>query len=230
MKIFACRQAEEVQNYQILSFFTMNDIEKLYYRLRQQYGRPQNQWRLWCRRPKTSAERQRVIMEAILTQRTNWKNAELAMRNLAEAGVKNLSDFRRLYKKDGIRLALLLKPSGFYRQKTEYLFGLAEFFAKKYPDFESKKIVKTSLEQIRKELLLLKGVGPETADSILLYGLDKPIFVIDEYTRRLNKRLKLSKENSYSGLQDFFQKNIPRDFKFYQDFHALIVIDGKRQK
>ena len=70
-------------------------------------------------------------------------------------------------------------------------------------------------------------MGPETADSILLYGLDKPIFVIDEYTRRLVKKEKLARDLSYDYLQKLFESNLPRDFALYQDFHALIVIDGK---
>lgn len=208
----------------------MHKIEKIYHKLYQQYGKPQNQWRLWCRRPKTATQRQKVIIEAILTQRTNWKNVELAMRNLTEASIKSFSDICYLYRKNKTRLASLIKPSGFYQQKTVYLFELANFFTKKYSYFNLCKIQKTPLPQIREELLLLKGVGPETADSILLYGLDFPIFVIDEYTKRLVCQLKLSAENSYVGLQDFFQKNLSRDFKLYQDFHALIVIDGKQKK
>jgi len=86
---------------------------------------------------------------------------------------------------------------------------------------------KEKLQDLREKLLKLKGVGLETADSILLYGLDKPVFVIDEYTRRLMKRHKLAKNLSYQFLQKLFEGKIKRDFRLYQDFHALIVIDGK---
>ncbi len=83
---------------------------------------------------------------------------------------------------------------------------------------------------MREELLELKGIGPETADSILLYALDKPVFVIDEYTRRLVKKRGLAKNFSYAFLQKLFEENLKKDFRSYQDFHALIVINGKNLK
>ena len=83
------------------------------------------------------------------------------------------------------------------------------------------------MKELREKLLNLLGVGPETADSILLYGLDKPIFVIDEYTKRLVRKEKLARDLSYDYLQKLFESNLSRDFALYQDFHALIVIDGK---
>jgi endonuclease-3 related protein len=85
-------------------------------------------------------------------------------------------------------------------------------------------------KKLREKLLKLKGIGPETADSILLYALDKPVFVIDEYTRRLVKKRNLAKNFSYKFLQELFEKNLKKDFRLYQDFHALIVIDGKKTK
>ena len=86
---------------------------------------------------------------------------------------------------------------------------------------------KAEAEALRRNLLSQKGVGPETSDSILLYALDKPIFVIDEYTRRLAKRRKLSAKLDYDFLQKLFKENVTKDYCLYQDFHALIVIDGK---
>jgi endonuclease-3 related protein len=86
------------------------------------------------------------------------------------------------------------------------------------------------LKELREELLKLKGIGPETADSILLYALDKPIFVIDEYTRRLVEKQGLANNLSYAFLQKLFEENLRRDFRLYQDFHALIVINGKNSK
>jgi endonuclease-3 related protein len=82
-------------------------------------------------------------------------------------------------------------------------------------------------KKLREKLLKLKGIGPETADSILLYALDKPVFVIDEYTRRLVKKRNLAQKFSYDFLQDLFEKNLKKDLRLYQDFHALIVIEGK---
>ena len=83
--------------------------------------------------------------------------------------------------------------------------------------------------KLREEVLALKGIGEGTADSILLYALDKPIFVVDEYTRRLVKKRRLANNLSYAFLQKLFEKNLRKDFRLYQDFHALIVIDGKNK-
>jgi endonuclease-3 related protein len=110
-----------------------------------------------------------------------------------------------------------IRPSGFYKTKAKYLFGVAEFFTKRRGEIK------------RDDLLNLKGVGKETADSILLYALEKPVFVIDEYTRRLVEKKKLTKNLSYDYLQKLFEKNMPRNWRLYQDFHALIVIDGKNK-
>jgi Uncharacterized protein related to Endonuclease III len=160
----------------------MNTFEKLYKELKRKYGPPKGQWSLWCKRSKTNKERERVIIEAILTQRTNWRNVELAIKNLNQAKISSLQDiFRRGPKK----LENLIKPSGFYKAKAQYLFNLVKFIIENYDSLEKMKKEKT--EKLREKLLQLKGIGPETADSILLYALDKPIFVIDEYTRRLVK-------------------------------------------
>jgi len=200
----------------------MNTFEKLYKELKRKYGPPKGQWSLWCKRSKTNKERERVIIEAILTQRTNWRNVELAIKNLNQAKISSLQDiFRRGPKK----LENLIKPSGFYKAKAQYLFNLVKFIIENYDSLEKMKKEKT--EKLREKLLQLKGIGPETADSILLYALDKPIFVIDEYTRRLVKKRKLAKNLSYNFLQKLFEKNLRKDFKLYQDFHALIVINGK---
>ncbi|MCD6094639.1 hypothetical protein J7J39_01915 [bacterium] len=201
-----------------------NIFENLYKQLKQKYGSPKGQWKLWCKRPKTEKEREEVIIEAILTQRANWKNVELAFENLKKARVDSLKD---IYEKGEERVAPLIKASGFYKAKASYLFHLSEFILKNYGSL--KEMRKEKLEVLREKLLKLKGIGYETADSILLYALEKPIFVIDEYTRRLVKRYNLSKDLSYHFLQELFEKNLKRDFRLYQDFHALIVIEGKNR-
>jgi endonuclease-3 related protein len=202
----------------------MNVFEKLYQQLKEKYGKPQGQWSLWCHRPKTEQEREEVIIGAILTQRTNWKNVESALTNLKKAKINSLRDIERLGSK---KLEDLIKPSGFYQVKARYLFNLTKFIIKNYGSLE--KIKKVELKELREKLLKLKGIGPETADSILLYALDKPIFVIDEYTKRLMKKRKLAENLSYEFLQKLFEKNLKRNFRLYQDFHALIVIDGKKR-
>lgn len=202
-----------------------NKFSKLYFELRRKYGRPQGQWTLWCKRPKTPCEKEEVIIGAILTQRTNWRNVELAMANLRAARAASINGSIELGKK---KLSVLVRPVGFYKQKTGYLLSLLNFIAKEYGSV--RWMIKEPLPKLREELLLIKGVGPETADSILLYALEKPVFVIDEYTRRLIKREKISKNLSYEHLQKLFEKNLRRDYRLYQKFHALIVIDGKNSK
>jgi len=183
---------------------------------------PKGQWKLWRKRPKTEREREEVIIGAILTQRTNWKNVELALNNLKKAKINSLKDILRLGEK---RLAPLIRPSGFYQTKANYLFHLVEFILRNYGNLE--KMRKANLKELRKQLLKLKGIGSETADSILLYALDKTVFVVDEYTRRLVKERGLVDNLSYAFLQKLFEKNLRKDFRLYQDFHALIVISEK---
>ena len=209
-----------------------NKILALYQFLRKKYCKPGGQWSFWCKWPKTNREKERIIIEAILTQRTNWKNVELAMANLKKA---RLDSLRRILRNKR-RLVLCIKPSGFYKQKSRHLIGLAKFILSQYGGLE--KMAKEPILKLRAELLKLKGVGPETADSILLYALEKPVFVIDEYTKRLlNSKFKIQKSKfkylptaKYEDLQKLFESNLPRDWRLYQDFHALIVIEGKDKK
>ena len=197
-------------------------FEKLYKELKKKYGMPKGQWKLWCKRPKTEREREEVTIGAILTQRTNWKNVELAINNLKRVKINSLKDIYQLGERG---LAPLIKPSGFYQTKAQYLFNLARFIVENYGSLGGMK--KMEFKELREELLKLKGIGPETADSILLYALDKPIFVIDEYTKRLVKKHNLADKADYHFLQKLFEENLRRDYRLYQDFHALIVIDGK---
>lgn len=203
----------------------MNEIKKLYEKLLTKYGQPEGQWKLWCKRPKTAREKEEIVMGAILTQRTNWKNVEQAIANLKGKGDCSLAGIYRLGKKDKERLMDLFRPSGFYRQKSERLFNLASFIIENYKNIEAMGKIET--RGLREELLGLKGLGPETVDDILLYALEKPVFVIDEYTKRLVKRRKLAENFSYDFLQSLFEENLPKDYRLFQDFHALIVIEGK---
>jgi endonuclease-3 related protein len=200
----------------------MNRIQALYEELKEKYGKPQGQWSLWCKRPKTRPEKELVAIEAILTQRANWKNVQLAVANLKEADCLGLKD---ILATEDRHLSRLVRPSGFYRQKAERLKILARFLMEECGGIGL--VSKISLSELRPRLLALKGVGPETADDILLYGLEKPVFVIDEYTRRLARSLNLSRVLSYQPLQELFEKNLKKDYRSYQDFHALIVINGK---
>jgi endonuclease III related protein len=202
----------------------MNVFEKLYKELKNKYGFPKGQWKLWCKRPKTRREREKVIIGAVLTQRTSWNNVELVLDNLKKAKADSLKAIHRLGKR---KLSPLIRSSGFYRAKADCLLGLAGFVLKDCGGLG--KMKETDRRELRERLLGLKGIGPETADSILLYALDKPCFVVDEYTRRLVKKRGLAEDISYASLQEMFGKSLKKDFRLYQDFHALIVIDGKNQ-
>jgi endonuclease-3 related protein len=202
----------------------MNVFEKLYKELRRKYGPPRGQWSFWCKRPKTEREREEVLVGAILTQRTNWKNVDLAFNNLKRAKVISLKDILRL---GPGKIRDLIRPSGFYKTKSRYLINLARFIFKDYGSLA--KMKRSDTKEIKDQLLKLKGIGSETADSILLYALDKPIFVIDEYTRRLAEKRGLTNNLAYASLQELFEKNLRKDFRLYQDFHALIVIDGQNK-
>ena len=200
-------------------------IIALYHDLRRLYGRPQNQWKLWCQRPKNLASREEVIIGAILTQRTSWRNVELAIGALKKERVLRLASMYKLAQGNPAKLKFLIRSCGFSRTKVGYLKNIAEYFIDNKGPLA---MVNKSWPQIRRELLKVRGVGPETADSILLYALDKPVFVIDEYTKRLVRAKHLTKKNlSYDYLQNFFMKNLPRSYQLYQDFHALIIVWGK---
>ncbi len=199
-------------------------IYQFYLSLLEKYGKPEEFWRKWRKEKKTRQDREKIVLGAILTQRTNWKNVEMALNNLKNAKVISFKDIYCLGKK---RLTLLIKPSGFYKQKAERIHRFCKFIVKNYETLE--KFFKQDLATCREELLKLSGIGPETADSILLYAGQKPIFVIDEYTRRFVKKHKISNNLSYNYLQDLFQKNLPKNIKIYQDFHALIVLEGKQK-
>lgn len=164
-----------------------------------------------------------MIIETILTQRTNWRNAERAVENLKSVQLDPLYKISKLKNKP----LLLIKPAGFYRQKSKYLIGLAKFIVQ---NGGIGKISEIPLSDLRLALLRLKGIGPETADSILLYALEKPTFVIDEYTRRLVKKEKISKNLNYEHLRQLFEAHFKKDYRLYQYFHALIVIDAKNHK
>lgn len=204
----------------------MNKILDLFEKLKLEHGEAlQGQWMLWCKRQKTVLQREEIIIGSILTQNTNWKNVGLALDNLKEAKVLSLKEINDLGKKDVEKLIELIRPAGYFNSKSKYLLSVSDYFL---TNGGVKKIMEKELSVLRKEVLALKGVGPETCDSILLYALDKPIFVIDEYTRRISRREKISYKKDYHYLQKVFTRALLKDFGQYQDFHALIVINEQR--
>jgi len=203
----------------------MKKIYQLYISLLRKYGKPRDFWRKWCKKEKTKKDKEEIIFGAILTQRASWKNVELALKNLREARILSIEKIYQVGEKNRESLEKLIRPSGFYRQKAKRLFILSRFIVENFKTLEN--FFKQDLKTCREQLLELPGIGTETADSILLYAGQKPTFVIDEYTRRFVKEHNLSNKLSYDYLQNLFQKSLPQDIKIYQDFHAMIVIEGK---
>ncbi|MEK7159339.1 MAG: endonuclease [Patescibacteria group bacterium] len=205
----------------------MNKVEKLYFDLLKKHGQPGGQWRLWCSRKKTRTDREEIIIGAILTQNTNWRNVEKAILNLKRHRACSLDKILKL--EENIRqrrtsLREMIRPAGFFNAKARYLVEVSRFFVEQGG---IRKVMNDHNPHLREQLLLLKGVGPETADSILNYALDKPIFVIDKYTQRITVAEKITRKSSYAHLQKFFMDRIKNDWRFYQNFHALIVIENK---
>jgi len=161
-----------------------------------------------------------VMIGAILTQNTNWRNVETAIKNLKEGGFLTPDRINRISVK---RLQRLIKPAGFFNIKAERVKAFVRYIMREYlGDISKMKKEKTSF--LRKKLLGIKGIGPETCDSILLYALEKPVFVVDAYTRRVFSRHKIiGEEDCYSEIQLVFEKNLNRDVKLFNEFHALIV-------
>jgi endonuclease-3 related protein len=200
----------------------MNKLAQVYKTLIKAYGK-QNWWPTTlegeihptCHGNRVLSEKQRfeIIVGAILTQNTSWKNVEKAIFNLNKKGVLSINKIKKINKKI---LAKLIKPSGYYNQKAERLKIAAEFFSQ-------------NKNPTRGELLDVKGIGPETADSILLYACSKPYFVIDAYTKRVFSRTGLCDGKcSYDELQAIFHKSMPKKAKLFNEYHALIVELAKR--
>src|SRR4030043_1280129 len=164
------------------------------------------------------------MVGAILPQNTSWRNVEKAIQKLKGKGVLNPEGIHRLKKS---QLAPLIKPSGYFRIKADRLKSFVNFLFEEY-DGDLKKMGRERLIELREKLLGVKGIGPETADSILLYGLKKPIFVIDAYTRRiLSRHGMITKKASYEEVQRLFMDHLRLDEKLFNEYHALLVHLGK---
>jgi len=171
---------------------------------------------------KNDKQRLEIIFGAVLTQNTQWKpNVERA---IIELNRLDLIDIDRILNANHEVIANAIKSSGYFNEKAKKLKKVAEFL-KKNP---IARLRKTDLRRVREMLLDINGVGPETADSILLYALDRPIFVVDAYTRRIFSRLGLVNEDaSYGDVQAFFMENLKHDARLFNEYHALIVEHGK---
>ncbi|MDP2906207.1 MAG: endonuclease III domain-containing protein [Candidatus Omnitrophota bacterium] len=191
------------------------DLKKIYDKLHAGLG-PQHWWP-----GETPFE---VMVGAILTQNTNWGNVEKAIVNLKKSG---LLKPERLFKLPHNRLARLIKPAGYYNVKARRLKNFLRFLIGTYGG-DIRKMAGRNTDVLRGELLAVNGIGRETADSILLYALNKPVFVVDAYTKRILARHKISAADAdYDLVQQIFTRNLKKDVKLFNEYHALIVRVGK---
>ncbi len=188
---------------------------EIYQLLFDHYG-PQNWWP-----GETALE---MIVGAVLTQNTNWENVKKAIENLKNAGVLSLDVLDSLPPED---LAYYIRPSGYYNLKAKRLKNLLRMIIERY-DGKLEGLLADELEEGRRKLLSVSGVGPETADSILLYACNQPIFVVDAYTHRIFSRHNLiDEETDYHSIQETFMAAIPAEVQLFNEYHALIVKLGK---
>jgi endonuclease III related protein len=166
-----------------------------------------------------------MCVGAILTQNTNWGNVEKAIARLKAAGALTPGAIAAM---PADRLGELIRPAGYYNITARRLKNLIDWMVRDYGG-DVQRMTAVPMTAMREQLLAVNGIGPETADSILLYALDKPIFVIDAYTRRVFARLDLtSPQAGYTELQEYFTQRLPRKIALYNDYHAQVVALGNR--
>ncbi|MSQ32209.1 MAG: endonuclease [Dehalococcoidia bacterium] len=183
--------------------------------LLQRYG-PQHWW------PGDTAFE--VMVDAVLTQSAAWTNVEKAIANLKAAGMLSPEALRKI---EVERLAKLVYPSGYFNAKAAKLKALVNWYGSQYGD-DLQKLRSQPAQALRDELLTVYGIGEETADSILLYAVDKPSFVIDAYARRIFQRLGIIPPNdTYADWRDLFMENLKPEVKKFKEYHALVVRHGK---
>lgn len=190
---------------------TTDQLSEIYSLLFEKYG-DQNWWPA-----KTQFE---VIVGAVLTQFIAWSNVVKAIDNIEKTG---LLDVQKLYECDIELVKELIRPAGFFNRKAVILKAVLAFLVEEYGG-DLNKMFQTPLDVLREKLIKVRGIGPETADSILLYAGYKRIFVVDTYTIRVFTRLGLlNGDEKYHEVQAFFMKHIPHEVALYNQFHALIV-------
>jgi len=187
------------------------DLPTIYRRLLAAFG-PQHWWPA-----DTPFE---VMVGAILTQNAAWPNVERAITNLKRSRKLDPKSIRAL---SDAELQRLIRPSGFFRVKAKRLRSFVDYFVSRYQGSIA-RVRRAPLDRLRLELLAVHGVGPETADSILLYALNKPVFVIDAYTRRILERHGLTRRKArYDDVRAMLEDNLPRRVELYNEYHALLV-------
>jgi len=194
---------------------TKDTLTEIYARLFKAFG-PQKWW--------PAQTRFEVIVGAILTQNTNWSNVERALVNLRNKNLLTSQAFQKISQR---KLASLIKPAGYFNVKAKRLKNFNSFLFQEY-DGHLYNMGKEECSILRRKLLAVNGIGPETADSILLYAFDKPIFVVDAYTKRILTRHNIIGLNEdYHAIQEKFMTVLKCDTKMFNEYHALIVRLGK---
>jgi endonuclease-3 related protein len=190
-------------------------LRRYYRRLYRRFG-PQHWW--------PGRTRFEVILGALLTQNTAWSNVEKALANLRHEARLVPEQLSRV---PASKLARLLRPAGYFRQKTRTVRGFLHHL-NNHCRGSLARLLRKPTGELRAELLSLRGVGEETADSILLYAASRPLFVIDAYTRRVFSRHGLAPADAtYVELQGFFHRHLPADARLFNEYHALLVAAGK---
>lgn len=209
----------------------MNRAQKIYQRLHRRFG-PQGWWPSTPegqhrpiyypgQSPRCLSERDRfeICVGAILTQNTAWTNVEKALHQLH---LHRALSPQKISAMSPAKLAKLILSSGYFTQKSKKLKIFCDHLLKNYNGKVS-EMGKRPLLKLREELLGIWGIGPETADSMLLYALGMPVFVVDAYTRRVGNRIGLFKTEDYGEVQKFFESNLPHSAELFNEYHALIV-------
>jgi len=165
-----------------------------------------------------------MIIGAILTQNTAWKNVEKALDNLKQHQVLTIQSLKETPVE---KLTEWIRPAGYFNQKSTYLKTMAETLSDRF-NGSLDLLFSLQTDSLRKELLSWKGIGPETADSILLYAAKRPVFVVDSYTKRfLIRHHCCSSKTTYNSIAQLFKDSLPKDVQLYNEYHALIVRLGK---
>ncbi len=166
-----------------------------------------------------------VIIGAILTQNTAWRNVERAIENLKRA---NALDWKRLYGLPFEDLAELIRPAGTFNVKARRLKSFIQWFHDRF-DLDLDRMFEMPVSSLREELLEVSGIGRETADAILLYAGQMPSFVVDAYTARILYRHNLiDRSADYDEIKELFESNLPDDVQLFNEYHALLVDVGKK--
>ncbi len=195
----------------------MHRLQDLYERLLAHFG-PQHWW--------PGDGMVEIVVGAVLTQNTNWRNVEKAIANLKNDALLSLTALAGL---PHAELAERIRPSGYYNLKAQRLKNLVHFLVDQVAEYGSlTSFFAQDLSVLRLQLLSVKGIGPETADSILLYAAEKQIFVVDAYSYRfLSRHGLVASESSYEEMQELFMDALPADAALYNEYHALLVCLGK---